>query len=83
MDIRKWQKATKKWQKSDIQSDKKMTDQDKESVGDWEVNQEIFLRLKRTKEIKNDKKVTVKVTEKWPSRKKVTEKLHKVTISFQ
>ena len=29
----------------------------------------------------NDKKVTVLVTEKWQSRKKVTEKLHKVTIS--
>ena len=39
----------KKWQKCDRQSDKKVTNQDKESVGDWEENSKIFLGLKVTK----------------------------------
>ena len=38
-----------KWQKCDRQSDKKVTNQDKESVGDWEKNSKIFLGLKVTK----------------------------------
>ena len=48
-DLKMTKKWHKKWQKCDRQSDKKVTNQDKESVGDWEENSKIFLGQKVTK----------------------------------